>query len=69
MKDFKIIIAGIVFIIIGGYLFWVKWKQLKATEERNMLWASRLDVFMSAFIMIICGVLVIVLKVIKLLKG
>lgn len=68
MEEMKLIILGIVCVLIGGYLVWRKRKQLKETENRSMLWAARLDVFMSAIIMLGLGIYIIIIELIKLLK-
>ena len=68
MEELKLIILGIALALIGGFLFWRSRKQIKESGKRDMLWASRLDVLMSALIMLLLGIYLIIIEVMKLLK-
>lgn len=68
MEEIKLIILGIVFVLIGGYLFWRKRKQIKELEKRDMLWVVRLNVLMSTFLMLLLGIFIIIYEIIKLLN-
>jgi len=67
MENIQIIIIALICLLLGGYEFWKKRKQLKAMKERDMLWATTWNVFLSAILLIGIGISIIVYFLIKFL--